>query len=171
MRTGYLISAVLVPTVLLAQVRQGPRLGLAVATVNANQFLQWQGLPKLGPIVGWSWDIPYTHQVHILVEPMLMSKGSWIQNAPLRTNTFTTLRYLEMPVMAKLDVDTAKGGTYLSGGVIYGYWMSGRVRVTQGGDSEADYGDGGPRGAALGGSCRREANGVSALNPWSSPRR
>lgn len=134
MRTGYLISAALVPALLFAQVRQGPRFGLAVATVNANQFLQWQGLPKLGPIVGWSWDIPYTHQVHILVEPMLMSKGSWIQNAPLRTNTFTTLRYLEMPVMAKLDVDTAKGGTYLSGGVIYGYWMSGRVRVTQDGD-------------------------------------
>jgi hypothetical protein len=138
MRTRSLLFATLLPSLLLAQVRQGPRFGLAVATVNANQFLQWQGLPKLGPIAGWSWDIPYTHQLSFLVEPMFMSKGSWIQNAPLKSNTFTTLRYLELPVMLKLDVDTAKGGTYLSGGIIYGYWLSGHVRVTQDGEEISD---------------------------------
>ncbi|MBP7514676.1 MAG: outer membrane beta-barrel protein [Flavobacteriales bacterium] len=123
MRTGYLITAVLVPALLFAQVRQGPRLGLAVATQTAGQFLQWQGLPKFGPIVGWSWDIPYTYQVHILVEPMLMSKGSWTRNNQLNQNTFITQRYIDLPVLAKLELDTAQNGTYLSGGVVYGYWI------------------------------------------------
>lgn len=138
MRNRTLIFSLALPSLLNAQVRQGPRFGLAVATQTAGQFLQWQGLPKLGPIVGWSWEVPYTHQVGILIEPMLMSKGSWVQNAPLQTNTFTTLRYLELPVLAKLDVDTTKGGTYLSGGIIYGYWIYGRTRVTQYGQETSD---------------------------------
>lgn len=131
MRSTALKSAFLLSITLTAQVRQGPRFGLAIATQTAGQFLQWQGLPKLGPILGWSWEIPYTHQIGILVEPNIMSKGSWIQNAPLQTNTFTTLRYLELPVMLKLDLDTAKNGTFLTGGIIYGYWIYGRTRVTQ----------------------------------------
>lgn len=138
MRPRTLLFTLILPFVASAQVRQGPRLGLAVATQTAGQFLQWQGLPKLGPIVGWSWDIPYTHQVSILVEPMLMSKGSWVQNAVQKTNTFTTLRYIDLPVLLKLDVDTAKGGTYLSGGIIYGYWIYGRTRVTQNGQEISD---------------------------------
>lgn len=131
MRSTVLKSALLLSITLTAQVRQGPRFGLAIATQTAGQFLQWQGLPKLGPILGWSWEIPYTHQIGILVEPNIMSKGSWIQNAPQQTNTFTTLRYLELPVMLKLDLDTAKNGTFLTGGIIYGYWIYGRTRVTQ----------------------------------------
>ena len=133
MRARVFLGAMLLPCLLLAQVRQGPRLGLAVATQTAGQFLQWQGLPKLGPIAGWSWDIPYTHQLHILVEPMLMSKGSWIQTPLQQIQSYTTLSYLELPVLAKLDVDAAQDGTYLSGGVIYGYLISHRFRQTQNG--------------------------------------
>ena len=138
MRRQSLLITLLAPLILSAQVRQGPRFGLAVATQTAGQFLQWQGLPKLGPILGWSWEIPYTHQVGILIEPMIMSKGSWIQNAPLKTNTFTTLRYLELPMMLKLDLDTARNGTFLTGGIIYGYWIYGRTRVTQSGTELSD---------------------------------
>lgn len=133
MRACTLLFTALLPALAFAQVRQGPRLGLAVATQTAGQFLQWQGLPKFGPIVGWSWDIPYTHQLHLLVEPMVMSKGSWIQTPALQLQSYTTLRYLELPVLAKVDVDGSEHGTFLTGGVIYGYWIAGRFRQTQNG--------------------------------------
>ena len=125
-----MVFSVLIPIALCAQMRHGPRLGLAIATQTAGQFLQWQGLPKLGPIVGWSFDIPYTHQIGFRVEPMLMSKGSWTRNAQLSTNSFVTLRYLELPVVLRLDLDTVRGGFFLTGGVVYGYWLSGRLRTT-----------------------------------------
>ena len=124
----------LLPIALAAQMRHGPRIGLAVATQTAGQFLQWQGLPKLGPIVGWSFDIPYTYQVGFRVEPTLMSKGSWTRNDQTNTNTFVTLRYLELPVLLRLDLDTTKGGFFLTGGGIYGHWISGRVRTTINGE-------------------------------------
>ncbi len=133
MRARTLLITAVLPALAFAQVRQGPRLGLAVATQTAGQFLQWQGLPKFGPIVGWSWDIPYTHQLHVLVEPMLMSKGSWIQTPLFQQQSYTTLSYLELPVLAKLDVDATEHGTFLTGGVIYGYWIAGRFRQTQNG--------------------------------------
>jgi hypothetical protein len=139
MRTRTSLLAFLLPLLISAQVRQGPRIGLAIATQTAGQFLQWQGLPKLGPIIGYSWEIPYTHQVGILLEPMLMSKGSWTQNAPLKVNTFITLRYLEMPLMLKLDLDTARNGYFLTGGVVPGYWISGRYRVFQNGNEVQDF--------------------------------
>lgn len=137
MRLRPLLPALLLPLVIQAQVRQGPRIGLAVATQTAGQFLQWQGLPKFGPIIGWSWQIPFTEQTDILLEPMIMSKGSWIQNAPLRSNTFTTMRYLELPLMLKLKLNSDHG-TYLSGGLIGGYWISGRIRSTQDGQEISD---------------------------------
>ena len=114
--------------------RHGPRLGLAIATQTAGQFLQWQGLPKFGPIVGWSFDIPYTHQIGFRLEPMVMSKGSWTRNAQLNTNSFVTLRYLELPVLLRLDLDTARGGFFMTGGAVYGYWLSGRLRTTVNGE-------------------------------------
>ena len=130
MRTRSLVFSVLIPIALCAQMRHGPRLGLAIATQTAGQFLQWQGLPKLGPIVGWSFDIPYTHQIGFRIEPMLMSKGSWTRNAQLSTNSFVTLRYLELPVVLRLDLDTVRGGFFLTGGVVYGYLLSQRLRTT-----------------------------------------
>ncbi len=114
--------------------RHGPRLGLAIATQTAGQFLQWQGLPKFGPIVGWSFDIPYTHQIGFRLEPMVMSKGSWTRNAQLNTNSFVTLRYLELPVLLRLDLDTARGGFFMTGGAVYGYWLSYRLRTTVNGE-------------------------------------
>ncbi len=139
MRTRTSLTALFIPLLICAQVRQGPRIGLAIATQTAGQFLQWQGLPKFGPIIGYSWEIPYTHQVGILIEPTIMSKGSWTQNAPLRINTFITQRYLEMPVLLKLDLDTARIGYFLTGGVIPAYWISGRYKVVQDGNVVTDF--------------------------------
>jgi len=51
----------------------------------------------------------------------------------LQLQSYTTLSYLELPVLAKLDVDAAENGTFLTGGVIYGYWIAGRFRQTQNG--------------------------------------
>jgi len=133
------LLAMLCGTAIHAQaVRQGPRFGLAVATQTSGQFLSWNGLPKLGPILGYSWDLPYTQQVGILIEPMVMSKGSWTQNAQQKLNTFITLRYLELPVLLKLDMDQAENGYFLTGGPIYGYWIHGRTRQTLNGQETLD---------------------------------
>lgn len=124
----------LLPIALVAQMRHGPRVGLAVATRTGGQFLQWTGLPKFGPILGWSFDVPYTYQVGFRIEPTLMSKGSWTRNDLLNQNTRITDRYLELPVLIRLDLDTVKGGFFLTGGPIYGYWLSTRSVVKQGGE-------------------------------------
>lgn len=136
--TLLLVSGVCSALLNAQSVRQGPRFGLAVASQTAGQFLQWSGLPKLGPIIGYSWEIPYTHQVGILIEPMVMSKGSWTQNPQLQLNTFITFRYLELPVLLKLDMDQADNGYFLTGGVIYGYWIYGRFRQLQDGREVQD---------------------------------
>lgn len=122
-----------------AQLRHGPRLGLAMATRTAGQFLQWTGLPKFGPLVGWSFDIPYTRQIGIRVEPMIMSKGSWTRNDQLNQNTFITDRYLELPLLVRLDLDTTRGGFFLNGGAIYGYWLSNKFVTKQDGTVLMEY--------------------------------
>ncbi|HEX2618013.1 MAG TPA: porin family protein [Flavobacteriales bacterium] len=141
MRTKTLLLSALIPALLHAQtdVRMGPRLGLALATQTAGgQLFSNGGLPKLGPIIGWSFDLPWTNQFHFLVEPMWMSKGSWTRNATLKTNTFITLNYLELPVMLKLSTNPDPQGTFLAAGLIYGYWMGGRVRTTEDGSTITD---------------------------------
>lgn len=142
MRIKTLALATLAPVLLHAQTdfRMGPRLGLALATQTAGgQLFSTGGLPKLGPIVGWSFDIPRTEQFHFLVEPMWMSKGSWTRNATLKTNTFVTLNYLELPVLLKLSVNPDPQGTFLTGGIIYGYWIGGRYKTVVDGATLANY--------------------------------
>lgn len=120
------------------KVRNGPRFGLAISTRTAGQFMQWNGLPKLGPLVGWSFDIPYTKQIGFRVEPMLMSKGSWTRNDLLDQNTRITDRYIEVPVLLRLDLDTTAGGFFLNGGGIFGYWMSNHTVITDRGSVSYD---------------------------------
>ena len=121
-----------------AQVRQGPRLGLSIASQTSGQFLQWTGLPKLGPIIGWSFDVPVKKQISVLLEPMLMSKGSWTRDATLKTNTYITLRYLELPMLAKVDMQPDTNGLFLTTGFIYGYWIYGRQRTVVDGQETYD---------------------------------
>lgn len=133
MKHRTLLFSLLLPAALHAQVRMGPRVGLALATQTAGQLLQWQGLPKLGPIVGWNFLFPWTDHVGIAVEPTWISEGSWTRNAQLNTNTFVTFHYLELPVLLHLDLDTIPDGLFLNGGLSYGYWLDGRYRTTQDG--------------------------------------
>lgn len=121
------------------QLRHGPRLGLSMASRSAGgQLLQWTGLPKFGPIYGWSFDVPISDQIHVLVEPMMMTKGSWTRNAQWNTNDYITMRYLELPVLMKLSTNPDPQGLFLSGGMIYGYAMGGRYRQVRDGQTVID---------------------------------
>lgn len=124
----------LLPLLSTAQTtRTGPRVGVGLATISAGQLLQWNGLPKVGPIIGWSFEVPWTRQASWLIEPMYMSKGSLTQNAQLNTWTSVRLGYLELPLAIKLSLDTLPGGTFLTGALIGGYWINGRQKVKQNG--------------------------------------
>ncbi|MBP8877132.1 MAG: hypothetical protein KBG86_03715, partial [Flavobacteriales bacterium] len=98
--------------------RSGPRAGVGLATISAGQFLEWNGLPKVGPIAGWSFEVPWTEQASFLIEPMYMTKGSLIQNPTLRSWTSTRLGYLELPVLIKFSLQSDLGGIFLTGGAI-----------------------------------------------------
>lgn len=137
-RSMFVVLGFALATAGTAQLRHGPRLGLAMATQTAGQFLQWNGLPKLGPIVGWCFDVPLWGQIGLRVEPMLMSKGSWARDAVTNTNTFTTLRYLELPLLLRLDMQPAPDGLFMTGGPIYGYWIYGRYRTVVDGQETVD---------------------------------
>lgn len=129
----------LLPGILLGQARQGPKLGLAIASQTAGGF-GWSGLPKFGPIVGWSWDLPLTGQMHLLVEPLYVSKGYWTRNAVWDMNTYGTFPYLELQALLKLDLNKAKDdGLFLTAGPIYGYGLRGRVKEFTGGTKTHDY--------------------------------
>ncbi len=114
--------------------RNGPRVGVGLATISAGQILEWNGLPKVGPLGGWAWEIPWTRQASWLIEPMYITKGSLIQNAQQRVWTSTRLGYLELPVAIKFSLDTMPGGIFLTGSVIGGYWINGRSVVKQDGN-------------------------------------
>ncbi len=117
-----------------AQVKHGPRVGLSLATISAGGVFNWSGLPKPGPILGWSIEVPWTAQASFLIEPMYITKGSLTQNAQLRTFTSVRLGYLELPVMFKISTDTVPGGFFLTGGLMAGWWMNGRQVVRQDGN-------------------------------------
>lgn len=136
---NFCLALLFFPILLQAQhVRSGPRLGLAMATISAGPILQWNGLPKLGPIAGWSFEVPWTKQASWLIEPMYMSKGSLTQNAQMKTWTSVRYGYLELPLAIKLSLDTMPGGSFLTGALIGGYWINGRQKVKQDGTVLSD---------------------------------
>lgn len=51
-----LLLILLLPDALSAQLRTGPRIGLSLATVSAGGVFNWSGLPKPGPMAGWSFE-------------------------------------------------------------------------------------------------------------------
>lgn len=121
-----------------AQLTHGPRFGLAMATQTAGSLFSWNGLPKLGPIAGWTFEAPWKRQVFFRVEPMLMSKGSWVRDAATKTNTVITHRFIELPLLVRLDMQAGEGGFFLTGGFVPGYWIFGRVRTTVDGSETLD---------------------------------
>lgn len=138
-RTG-LIALLLLPVTLSAQEpRNGPKVGLGIATQTAGQFLSWSGLPKLGPIVGWSFEAPVTHQVSLLIEPMYIGKGSVTVNSYEKTRSSIALNYLEIPLMVKVSTNPDPQGLFLTGGLMYGYFLHGKVKNFRYGDLVDSY--------------------------------
>lgn len=127
-----LLVLLLAPTLLVnaQHARSGPRIGVGMATINAGGFLNWNGLPKVGPLGGWSFEIPWTTQASFLIEPMYITKGSLVQNAVQKSWTSSRLGYLELPLLVKLSLQDDPGGVYLSGGFLAGLWMNGKYKET-----------------------------------------
>jgi hypothetical protein len=124
-----LLVALLLPFCAAAQEsRNGPKIGFGIATQTYGQFLAWNGQPKFGPLAGWSFEAPVTSQISLLIEPMYISKGSVTVNSAIRTRTSITLGYLEMPLLLKLSTNPDPQGTFLTGGLLYGYLISSKVR-------------------------------------------
>ncbi len=131
-----LLPFLVAPLLVVAQpeTRSGPRLGVGLATITAGGLLQWNGLPKVGPLGGWAWEIPWTEQASWLIEPMYITKGSLTQNPQLRSWTSVRLGYLELPVAIKFSLRPDPGGIFLTGSIIGGYWINGRQVVKQDGN-------------------------------------
>lgn len=104
--------------------RNGPKLGFGIATQTAGQFLAWSGLPKPGPIAGWSFEAPLTNQTSLLIEPMYIGKGSVTVNSVYKTRYSIALNYLEIPLLLKVSTNPDPQGLYLSGGLMYGYLLN-----------------------------------------------
>lgn len=135
-----LILALLLPfTVVAQESRNGPKLGIDIGTQTAGQFLAWYGLPKLGFIAGWSFEAPLTSQVSLLIEPMYIGKGSVSADPRLKTRGSVALNYLELPLMLKVSTDPDPQGLFISGGLMYGYFLFGKVRNYQDGTLVSAY--------------------------------
>lgn len=107
---------------------------MGLATITAGGLLNWNGLPKVGPLGGWAWEIPWTAQASFLIEPMYITKGSLTQNAQFRTWTSVRLGYIEVPVALKFSLRPDPGGIFLTGALMGGYWINGRQVVRQDGN-------------------------------------
>ncbi|MCC6839258.1 MAG: PorT family protein [Flavobacteriales bacterium] len=178
-RPASLLFVLLCPLLMAAQEsRNGPKLGVGIATQTAGQFLAWAGLPKVGPVAGWSFEAPITGQVSLLIEPMYIGKGSVTVNSVYKTRTSIALNYLEMPLLLKVSTNPDPQGLYLSGGLMYGYLLFGKQKVFDHGNlvSEIEFSPSGHtnRGqwsAAVGlgqevGSWLIELRGQSSLNTF-----
>lgn len=171
--------ALLLPSSSSAQEsRNGPKVGVGIGTQTLGQFLGWSGLPKVGPIVGWSFEAPVTDQISLLIEPMYIGKGSVTVNSQLKTRSSVALNYLEMPLLLKVSTNPDPQGLFLTGGLMYGYLLHGKVKNFRDGQLESSY-DFSPAGhtnrgqfsAAIGlgheiGSWMWELRGQSSLNTF-----
>jgi len=177
MRRIVLIT-LLLPCLLFAQTRSGPRAGLGIATISRGYLLQWKGSAQLGPIVGWSWEVPWTEQASFLFEPMYIAKGSYVRNAVTQQSNSERLGFVEIPIILKLSISKDKGGVFLSGGIMGGYLVTSKQVVRQNNGSALvsnDYLAGSPRrfqyGVALGagfdkGNFSFEARAQTSLSPF-----
>lgn len=125
-------------TAMAQEARNGPKLGFGIATQTAGQFLSWSGQPKLGPVAGWSFEVPLSSQASALIEPMYIGKGSVTVNPQLKLRTAIALNYLEVPVLLKLSVNPDTQGVFLTGGLMYGYFLHGRTRSYEDGQLLSD---------------------------------
>lgn len=121
------------------QSHNGPKLGAGIGTQVIGSFFGWSGQPKVGPIVGWSFEAPMTEQVSLLIEPMYIGKGSVTVNPQLKTRSSIAMNYLEMPLMVKVSTSPDPQGLFLTGGLMYGYFLHGKVKNFRDGTLESSY--------------------------------
>lgn len=119
--------------------RNGPKIGLGIATQTFGQFLAWNGLPKLVPVAGWSFEAPLTHQASLLIEPMYIGKGSVTVNSYEKTRNSIALNYLELPLLLKVSTNPDPQGLFLTGGLMYGYFLHGKVKDFRNGELQRTY--------------------------------
>lgn len=134
------VIAFLLPLSVSAQdSRNGPKVGLGISCQTFGQFLAWNGQPKLGPLLGWSFEAPVTSQVSLLIEPMYIMKGSRTVDSYYKTRTTITLNYLEMPLLLKISTNPDPQGLFITGGFMYGYFLGGKSMNYQYGDLVSTY--------------------------------
>lgn len=133
-----ILSLIGVPMGAMAQEsHNGPKVGLGLGTQVIGSFFGWSGQPKVGPIAGWSFEVPLTTQVGILLEPMYIGKGSVSVNPQLKTRSSIALNYLEMPLMVKVSTGPDPQGLFLTGGLMYGYLLHGKIKDFRDGQLES----------------------------------
>jgi len=133
------LIALLLPLSVTAQeMRNGPKVGIAFATQAVGQFFGSNGHLKLGPEAGWSFELPITSQISALLEPMYIAKGSRTVNSGSKVHDLISLHYLELPVMLKISTNPDPQGLFLTGGLMYGYFLGGHQKHYEYGNLESD---------------------------------
>ncbi|MBK9177598.1 MAG: PorT family protein [Flavobacteriales bacterium] len=118
--------------------RNGPRLGIGLATQTAGGLFQNTTDMLIGPVVGWHFEAPLHWQVSLMPEILYMTKGSVVRNPTLGVRTRSTFRYLEVPLLVKISTDRQADGMYLLAGPSAGYFLSGRYQSWLNGQQNTD---------------------------------
>jgi len=130
-----LTLALLLPFSVAAQEsRNGPKIGFDISCQTAGKFLGWNGQPKFGFLAGWSFEVPVTSQVSVLLEPMYIMKGSRTVDSYNKIRSNTTLNYIEMPVMLKVSTNPDPQGLFVTVGLMYGYFLGGETKTNNNGE-------------------------------------
>ena len=141
MKQRILLIALLLPTLLSAQdpkFRNGPKLGLTMSSQSSGGFLAWSGLPKFGPLIGWSFEMPVTSQLSLLLEPMYITKGYLYYTSTTKITNKGTFGYLELPMMVKISTNPDPQGLFITPGFMFGYWIYSHTYEAQDGTVRYD---------------------------------
>lgn len=126
------------PTQPFPEGRNGPRLGVCLATQSAGTLFQNTSDMLAGPLIGWHFEVPLHWQVSLMPEILWLTKGSVVRNPSLGVRSRSTFRYLEVPLLLKVSTDKQADGMYLLVGPSAGYFLSGRYQSWLNGQENTD---------------------------------
>ena len=115
----------------IAHAQHGPRVGLGLATQSVGGLFQNTSNLLVGPVIGWHFEGKIHPQFSIMPEVLYLNKGYSFRNPAQASRSRTTMRYLEVPVLAKISLDQQPDGIYLLVGPSVGYFLSGRHKTWQ----------------------------------------
>ena len=121
-----------------AQSHHGPRVGLGLATQSVGGLFQNTSNLMPAPVLGWGIEWPLHPQFAIMPELLWLTKGAVVRNQAQDTRSRSTLRYLELPVLAKVGTDAKPGGVFFTLGPSIGYYLSGNYKSWLGSDLVTD---------------------------------